>query len=82
MKTPKINYNKRLRSIPFWFGVVALFLATTKIEPQTLTSWSLLKEALINFISNPYLICCFIVALVGQINDPTTPGLSDGEHKI
>lgn len=69
--------SKRIKNIYFWIPFIALFLSTTRISPDTLTSWTLLKDALVSFISNPYLIGCFIIATIGQYNNPTTKGLKD-----
>lgn len=64
-----------------WFIVtlIGLFLTATGISPETLTSWELVKEALLRVFGNPYLLGTFIIALLGQFNDPTTPGLGDGK---
>lgn len=72
-----MDIKKRLKNPLFWFTMVGLFLSSTRIEPSTLTSWVALKDALLSVLGNPFLLGCFIVALIGQFIDPTTPGISD-----
>lgn len=72
-----MDIKKRLTNPLFWVSIVALFLSSTQITPSTLTSWVALKDALLNVVGNPFLLGCFIVALIGQFNDPTTPGIKD-----
>ena len=72
-----MDIKKRLKNPLFIITLVALFLSSTQISPQTLTSWSLLKEALLSVVKNPFLLGCFVVALVGQFNNPVTKGLND-----
>lgn len=73
-----MDIKTRIKNPIFWITFIGLFLSTTRISPETLTNWTLLKDALLGAISNPYLLGCFIVAVVGQLNNPTTKGLSDG----
>ena len=72
-----MDIKKRLKNPLFIITLVALFLSSTHISPETLTSWVLLKEALLSVLKNPFLIGCFIVAVIGQFNDPTSKGLND-----
>lgn len=67
----------RLTNVWFYVTFIGLFLTATRIDPTTLTSWKALGTALYGFISNPFLIGTFIVACIGQWNNPTTPGLTD-----
>lgn len=72
-----INLKARLKNPVFWITLGALFLSTTRIDPTTLTNWVLLKDAILGVLLNPYLLICFILAVIGQFNNPTTPGLKD-----
>lgn len=74
-----MKITERLKNPWFWVTLIGLFLTATGISPETLTSWELLKVALINAFGNPYALGCFILALLGQFIDPTTPGLGDGK---
>ena len=64
----------KLTNIQFWFAVIALFLASARIDVESLTSWVILKEQLILFIQNPFLIGTFIVALSGIFEDNSVKG--------
>lgn len=72
-----MDIKKRFNNIAFWITLVGLFLTSTRIDPSTLTSWTLLKGALVNVFGNPYLLGCFVMALIGQFMDPSTPGVLD-----
>lgn len=72
-----MDIKTRLKNPLFLITLIGLFLSSTRIEPSTLTSWIALKDALINVFSNPFLLGCFVIALVGQFNNPTTPGIKD-----
>lgn len=74
-----MNLKARINKPWFWISLVGLFLTATGINPETLTSWALLKASLLKAFGNPYALGCFIFALIGQFNNPTTPGLKDGE---
>lgn len=69
--------NKRSRNVWFWIGLVGVVLTAMGINPEMLTSWSAVKDSLIALISNPYMIGCVIVAVVGVFIDPTTKGIKD-----
>lgn len=69
--------NKRSRNVWFWIGLVGVVLTAMGINPEMLTSWGAVKDSLIALISNPYMIGCVIVAVVGVFVDPTTKGLKD-----
>jgi len=64
----------KFTNIQFWFAVIALFLASARIDVESLTSWVILKEQLILFIQNPFLIGTFIVALSGIFEDNSVKG--------
>jgi phi LC3 family holin len=77
-----MDFKIRFKNPIFWITFIGLFLSSTRINPITLTSWILLKDALLSVLSNPYLIGCFVIAAIGQFNDPTTKGLSDKSEDI
>ena len=68
---------KRFKNPWFVIGLVGLFFTSTRIDPTTLTSWGAVKDVLMGFIGNPFLIGTFIIALIGQFINPTTPGIKD-----
>lgn len=67
----------RFKNPYFWFGLIGLFFTTLQVDIATLTSWQLLGQSVQNFLSSPFLVFSFVVALVGYINNPTTKGLKD-----
>lgn len=71
------NIKARITNPIFWTTLIGLFLGTTRINPETLTSWNSLKDALLSVVGNPYLVGCFIVAMFGQWNNPVVKGLGD-----
>lgn len=71
--------NNRFKNPYFYFGLIAVILTAMGVDAQTLTSWGALKEAIINLLSNPFLLGSVIVAITGVVIDPTTKGLRDGK---
>jgi uncharacterized membrane protein len=65
----------KMKNPYFWVSIVALFFASAQIDVESLTTWSILQQKLIEFIKNPYLVGVFIVALIGVYNDNSTPKL-------
>lgn len=74
-----MDIKTRLKNPLFLVTLGALFISTTGIDPHTLTSWIVLKEAFLKVMLNPFLLISFIIAVVGQFNNPLTPGLKDKE---
>lgn len=59
----------------FWLSVFALIFSASGIEFNTLTSWTLLGQALFSIIQNPVAIIAVITAFLGIWNDNSTKGL-------
>lgn len=78
----KMNIPVRMRNPWFWVGIVGLFMTAIGVSPETLTSWAALKQALVDFIGNPFLIGSAAVALLGQFIDPTTAGVGDSAQAM
>ncbi|MBQ6815733.1 MAG: phage holin [Clostridia bacterium] len=78
----KINWKVRVKNPYFWIGIVGVILSAMGLEPQMLTSWQALGNALLEFIKNPFLIGTVIVAVIGVIVDPTTKGMEDSERAM
>lgn len=74
-----LDWNARFHNITFVVGLIALFIAVLGVDVQTLTSWDLLYAELINFVSNPFLVGTFLMALLGYVIDPSSKGLSDSK---
>lgn len=73
----KMNIPVRFKNVWFWVGVVGVLLTAIGIEPEMLTSWSALKEAIMDVLGNPYLLGSAAFALLGEFVDPTTAGIGD-----
>ena len=67
----------RYRNPYFWVGVGGLFLLAMGVDAETLTSWKLVGEAVMNFISNPVAIFSTGITMLGVFVDPTTKGVTD-----
>ena len=69
--------NNRFKNPYFWFGLVGVICAAANISFESLTSWEILYEDLMNILANPFLLGSVIVAVVGVFVNPTTKGLKD-----
>ena len=67
--------NEKLKHPYFWLSVVALIFSASGIDFQTLTSWQLLVQALVDILMNPVAIVAVITAFLGIWNDNSTKGL-------
>lgn len=85
----KINWRVRLQSPQFWLGLIGVItspiLSYLGITGSDLTTWGSVLEVLQDFISNPYLICTVVMAVlsfIGVITDPTTKGICDSAEAL
>ena len=67
--------NEKLKNPYFWLSVFALIFSASGIDFQTLTSWQLLGQALVDILLNPVAIVAVITAFLGIWNDNSTKGL-------
>ena len=67
--------NEKLKNPYFWLSVFALIFTASGIDFQTLTSWQLLAQALMDILLNPVAIVAIITAFLGIWNDNSTKGL-------
>ena len=67
--------NEKLKNPYFWLSVFALIFTAAGVDFQTLTSWQLLAQALIDILLNPVAIVAIITAFLGIWNDNSTKGL-------
>lgn len=66
---------KKLKNPYFWLSVFALIFSAAGIDFETLTSWQLLVQALVDILLNPVAIVAVITAFLGIWNDNSTKGL-------
>ena len=69
--------NEKLKNPYFWLSVFALIFSASGIDFQTLTSWQLLVQALVDILMNPVAIIAIITAFLGIWNDNSTKGLDE-----
>ena len=67
--------NEKLKNPYFWLSVFALIFSAAGIDFETLTSWQLLVQALVDILLNPVAIVAIITAFLGIWNDNSTKGL-------
>lgn len=80
----KVRFNKDNISFILRF-MAALFipvLAYLGLEVTDLTSWHMIGDVLLQFISNPFLIGLTIINALNMMVDPTTKGLTDSEQAL
>lgn len=73
--------NTKFRNPYFWLSLFALIFSASGIEFNTLTSWSLLGEALLNILNNPVSIVAVLTAMLGIWNDNSTKGMDKFKNK-
>ena len=78
----RMNIPVRFKNPWFWVGIVGLFMTAIGVSPETLTSWEALRQAMLDFIGNPFLIGSAAVALLGPFIDPTTAGVGDSAQAM
>jgi phi LC3 family holin len=78
----KMNIPVRFKNVWFWVGVGGVLLTALGIEPQMLTSWEALKQAVMDVLGNPFLLGSAAIALLGQFVDPTTAGIGDSAQAM
>lgn len=78
----KLSIKKFLKKYPklknpyFYISLIGLIFASVGVDFNSLTSWKLLGEAILNILDNPVSVLGVITAVVGIWNNNDTPGLS------
>lgn len=83
----KINWTIRFKKnatfiIRMVISLVIPILTYMGIKETDLTSWEILINLFISFITNPYLVFLTIVNFINLIPDPTTTGINDSEYAM
>ena len=84
----KINWKVRFSKDNILFvvrfvGALAIpVLAYLGLELKDLTSWDMLLEVLVNFVSNPYLVILTVINALNMTIYPTTKGITDSEKAL
>ena len=66
----------------FWIGLGGVILTAMGISADMLTSWIAVWDALVNLVSNPFMLGSVVVAVLGVGLDPTTAGIGDSEQAM
>lgn len=69
----------RLKNPYFWLGLGGVIFSSAGVDFNTLTSWNLLGEALLNILANPVAVVAVAAAMIGVFVDPSTKGLKDNK---
>ena len=64
--------NEKFKHPYFWLSLFALIFSAAGVDFETLTSWSLLAQALLDILLNPVAIMAVITAFLGIWNDNST----------
>ena len=78
----KINFPVRFKNPWFWVGLCGTILAAMGVSPEMFTSWDAVWEAVVNMVSNPYMLVSVVLAVLGVFVDPTTSGISDSKSAL
>lgn len=78
----KMNIPVRMQNWAFWLGLGATILAAMNVSPEMFTSWELVYVEITNLINNPFRLGCVLVAVLGVLTDPTTPGIGDSQRAL
>ena len=78
----KINIPVRFKNPWFWVGIGGVIMSAMGVSPETFTSWDAVWEAVVNMVSNPYMLVSVVLAVLGVFVDPTTSGISDSNRAM
>lgn len=78
----KMNLKVRVKNPYFWIGLGGVILTAMGISADMLTSWAAVWDALVNLVSNPFMLGSVVVAVLGVVLDPTTAGIGDSEQAM
>ena len=74
--------NNRFKNPYFWFGLVGVICSAVNINIESITSWEILYQDILNILGNPFLLLSVIMAITGVIVDPTSKGLKDNSKNL
>ena len=78
----KMNLKVRVKNPYFWIGLGGVILTAMGISADMLTSWAAVWDALVNLVSNPFMLGSVVIAVLGVVLDPTTAGIGDSEQAM
>lgn len=78
----KLNMTVRAKNPWFWVTLGGVILAAMGISPEMFTSWGAVWDAIKALVSNPYMLGCVILSVLGVFIDPTTKGVGDSSQAM
>lgn len=78
----KINIPVRFKNPWFWIGLFGVILSAMGVSPDMFTSWSAVWDAIVNLVSNPFMLGSVVLAVMGVFVDPTTAGIGDSTRAM
>ena len=78
----KMNLKVRVKNPYFWIGLGGVILTAMGISADMLTSWTAVWDALVNLVSNPFMLGSVVIAVLAVVLDPTTAGIGDSEQAM
>lgn len=78
----KINIPVRFKNPWFWIGLFGVILSAMGVSPDMFTSWSAVWDAIVNLVSNPFMLGSVVMAVMGVFVDPTTAGIADSKRAM
>ena len=74
-----IKMKSRYKNPYFWIGLLGIILTAMGVSVDMLTNWTAVWTAIVNLVTNPFMLGSVAVAVIGVFVDPTTKGLGDGK---
>ena len=78
----KINIPVRFKNPWFWVGLVGVVLSAIGVSADMFTSWKAVWDAVVNLVSNPFMLGSVAMAILGIFVDPTTAGVCDSKRAL
>ena len=78
----KINIPVRFKNPWFWVGLVGVVLSAMGVSADMFTSWKAVWDAVVNLVSNPFMLGSVAMAVLGIFVDPTTAGVCDSKRAL
>ncbi len=78
----KVRFNRKniLFLSQVLLSVLVPILTYFGMQLSDFTSWQIVRDTLLQAVSNPYVIIMSLVSLFNAITDPTTQGISDSQQ--
>lgn len=72
-----MDFKQRFKNVYFILGLLGAIFSASGVDFETLTSWSLLFQSLLDIVKNPFLLASVIATITGVLVNPTTRGFRD-----